>query len=622
MSSKKFFNHPLFEIRTTPILLSNKFDNFTLKHKLTKQPLFILCISFILGIISQELLLLTEKQIYSLLLFSLLTFLLPFFRFHKVYKYKYFSLIFFFFSLGIFAHSQKTKKVFLPQLKKNELIVFKITTKLNSNEKNRRYEVLAKAGKESFRSILSYPKSEVELDFLHYYKASAYINRVPKADRDFQFDYARYLSRKDIYFQSYLPNGFTSAPRNDLSFSEKIRQKRLETLNKIDRSKLSKKTREFTKGIILADRTEMDKETVMDFSKSGLMHILAISGSHMAVIFLLILLVLKPVFSAKYKKLKIIVALLLIWAFAIFIDYGSSVVRSCIMISCYYIYVLTQRKSDLLHSMAIAAFIILIADSNQFYDVGFQLSFSAVFGIFWLNSPILKYLPKPRNNFQDLLVNIVSISFAAQIATLPLVIYYFHQWSFISIPANLVVIPFSEILIVFSLLMTLLIAFSIQFSWLNLVYDFCVTKTLGLIHFFADVESFFHTMIPMTLLEVFVCFAIIYFLRFAIVSFNIQNVLKVMFFILNFVALRMLLNYRANQMNEVLVHRYFKEKIISVKNKDKVIFLVPEKSKMDKIQTYIIEPYLTSRRTKNYEARMIPDEMTEIKINDKIYYLK
>ena len=124
-----------------------------------------------------------------------------------------------------------------------------------------------------------------------------------------------------------------------------------------------------------------------------------------------------------------------------------------------------------------------------------------------------RYLPKPKNKFQNTLINIISVSFAAQIVTLPLVIYYFHQWSFISILANLVVIPFAEILIVFALLMTVLITFSLQFSWINVLYDFSVTWILKLIHFFADIDFAFHKMIPITLLEVLAAFIIIYYLR-------------------------------------------------------------------------------------------------------------
>ena len=87
--------------------------------------------------------------------------------------------------------------------------------------------------------------------------------------------------------------------------------------------------------------------------------------------------------------------------FAVFIDYGSSVVRSCLMLTFYYVMILLQRKPDLLHSMALSGLIILIADTQQLFDIGFQLSFLAVFGIYWLNRPVLNCLPKARNSVHD-----------------------------------------------------------------------------------------------------------------------------------------------------------------------------------------------------------------------------
>lgn len=587
-----------------------------------KEPLFILCLSFILGIFFQDILLFKFTAICIVLIFSFLSLFIFLIRSFYFYRLRSLSLVVFFFALGIFAHYLHSEKPELPDLKSNETIVFKLTKKLNSNTKNRRYEIVAWKENEEFKSVLSCPKSEKELDFQHFYKAQVYINKIEKPYHDFQFDYGKYLSRKEIYFQSYLQDLEGFVIRNDLSLSEKIKQKRLETLQKIDATSLNKSSREFTKGIILADRTEMDKEVVQDFTKSGLVHILAISGSHMAIIFWVILSVLKPVFPPKLRNYKIIIALFLIWSFAIFIDYGSSVVRSCMMITAYYIFVLLQRKTDLLHSMALAAFVILIADTNQLFEVGFQLSFSAVFGIFWLNQPILKYLPKPKNKVQNFMLNVFSISISAQIATLPLVIYYFHQYSFISIVANLVVIPFSELLIMFSLLMTVLIAFSIQFSWLNVVYDLVVHYILRVIHFFAELDFAFYKIIPMTLLEVFVAFIMVYYLRFAVSKFNFKNAVRAIYFLLLFSTVRFALNFRAAQVSEVLSHQYFKNTIVSEKIGDKVQFIMHENVDFEKVKSYIIEPYLTSRRVKDFEIIKIPASVDQVKINDQTYELK
>lgn len=131
----------------------------------------------------------------------------------------------------------------------------------------------------------------------------------------------------------------------------------------------------------------------------------------MIIIFWLIMFFLKRCFPLRLRNVAVIISLLLIWCFAVFIDYGSSVVRSCLMLTFYYIMVLLQRRPDLLHSMALAGLVILMLDTQQLFDIGFQLSFLAVFGIYWLNRPILNCLPKARNNIHDFSFRLLVLHF-------------------------------------------------------------------------------------------------------------------------------------------------------------------------------------------------------------------
>jgi len=592
---------------------------------MNKQPLLILWICFIFGILISEKLSLSTALINVFLGFSFLLITFSFLKFDFFFKIKDYVLAIFFVVLGVFAHHLNNKEQILPNFPSSSEVVFTLDKKLNSNEKNKRYEVkILKVNDEinHLGLVLSVPKEEKELDFKHFYKAEIYLNKVKANAQDFGFDYQKYLARKNIYFQGYAPTSFQVAEKENLTLSEKIKQKRLEVLQNIDQAKLSEKSKEFTKGIILADRTEMDRETVEDFSKSGLVHILAISGSHMAIIFWLILLLLKPIFPANFRNVPIVISLIFIWLFAIFIDFGSSVIRSCIMITAYYFYVLLQRKPDLLHAMAISGLAILIFDTNQLFDVGFQLSFIAVFGIFWLNEPILKYLPKPKNNVQNFLVNVISISIAAQLATLPLVIYYFHQYSLISVIANLVVIPFSEIIIVFALLMTILLGFGFEISWLNALYDSGVQLVLKVIHFFASLDVFFFKNIPMHWSEVIVLFSMIYFLRRFLTHHHLKSLIKVGFLVILFLMLRIGFNFYENSQSEILIHEFFKEKIISVKEKDKVVFFVKNSKNLEKQKKYIIEPYLVARRVNDFKIIFVPQNVKFLVINEKNYKLE
>ena len=584
---------------------------------MNKQPLLLMLLCYVLGIFFCDLIPTSIHQTVFLMSFALVFTMLSFFKVKILKELKNYSLGFLFFSVGVFSHYWHSKKSEIPNFQGKQTVVFQINKKLNSNKKYRKYEVLAKAEGNEINAILYVPKEEKQLDFKNYYQTKVYINKVESPNNDFQFDYAKYLARKGIYYQSFATDEILETPKKTLTISEKIRQKRLEILNTIDGSKLPKREREFLKGIILADRTEMDAEMVSDFSKSGLVHFLAISGTHLAIIFWLILYLLKPIFPAKFRKIPIVLSLLFIWSFTIFIDYGSSVVRSCLMITAYYSFVLLQRKPDLLHAMAIAGFAILIFDTHQVFDVGFQLSFVAVFGIFWLNEPILKNLPRPKNKIQDFLFNVISVSLAAQIATLPLVIFYFHQYSFLSIVANVIIVPFSEIIIIFSLLMTVLFAFKLEFSWLSFIYEKLVDFLLKSIHFFADQDWFFIKNIPLNWVELIILFVVIFLLR-GLFLHQSKTMLRFLGIALLFFMVRIIVDFYQFKKTETLVVENFNQKTIIQKEGNRAIFWVDKKSNNEMLKRSIIEPYITSRRIERYEIKVDPKGFTEVKIRSEL----
>lgn len=590
--------------------------------KLNRQPLLILVCCFIFGILFQEYFHLKANFIFAVFFICILISISTFFKSYFITKILDVSLSVFFFGFGICMHYLNSSAIPEISVKPNEIIVFKITKKLNSTDKNKKYEAIVEVDSQKINSVVLIPKESKELDFEHYYKAKTFISQPKSPLYHFQFDYAQYLHRKNIFYQCYINGEIASAVRNDLSFSEKIRQKRLEVLQEINQSEISAKSQEFLKGIILADRTEIDADTLKDFNRSGLVHFLAISGTHVVVIFGMLYFILAKILPLRFRKSIIISSLLFIWVFALFIGFGSSVVRSCIMLTVYFIYVLLQRKPDLLHSLALSAFIILIIDTQQFFDVGFQLSFLAVLGIYWLNQPILKHLPKQNNYFKKLIYNTVSISISAQLATLPLVLYYFHQFSFVSIIANFFIVPFSEVIIVFSFVMTALMAFDLNFSIINIIYEFIFEVLLNVIHWFADFNSLFFENISMNLAEVFSLFAVVYFLKFLIIKYSFKRVSNLSLAVMVFFIVRISFTIDEHRKEEVLVHHYRKGTIVSVKKENFVCFWIEKDKDLEKIKQYIINPYLSSRRLTNIVIKKLPSSSEKIVFNKKIYHLK
>lgn len=588
---------------------------------MNKQPLLILVICFILGICFQDWISLGEASIYGIAGGCLLILAAVLFNSYFLYKARSYLLSFLFIGIGIIAHYFNTDNGFNKNmdLAFNDTVIFKISKKLNSGSKYKKYEAVIRIGDRYANSLIYVPKYNEELNFNHYYKAKAYITQPKSPSYDFQFNYAKYLGRRKIYCQAFVSGKISSVKRNDLSLNDKISQKRLEVLQNIDRVKMSAKSKAFLKGIILADRTEIDQETVKDFNRSGLVHFLAISGTHIVVIFGIFYFLFVLLLPLKFRKYAVISSLVFIWLFAGFIGFGSSVLRSCIMLSVYFIYILLQRKPDLLHSLALSAFIILISDTHQFFDIGFQLSFLAVLGIFWLNQPILNYFPKQDNYFKRLLFNTISISLSAQLATLPLVLLYFHQFSFISILANFFIVPFSEIIIVFSFVLTSLIAVGMDISVIDTIYDAIIRILLEVIHWFADFDVLFFEGIPMNKMEVIVLFVILYVIRFVIIRFDFKNSMRFIMAIFIFLIARFSFNILAYHKDEVLVQDFYKNKVLLIKNGSAVCFWIKDYSEKDKVLQYIIKPYIASRRIHSVEIKIFPGHAQKVVYHGKIY---
>lgn len=594
------------------------------------QPLLILLICFIIGILFQEYLDMGKKSIYFLLIISGISLLSISIKTTFSQRIKDYCLGFFFFSIGIFVHDLNSVQPKIPALESKENIVFQLSKKLNSNEKNRRYivEVLAIPSNDvkdfaPIKTVLSIPRDQELLDFKHFYDAEVYIHSPEEINNDFQFDYKKYLARQEVYLQAYLPNDMLKTEKAEISFPDKIRQTRLEILNQINQSPLSPKIQEFLKGIILSDRTEMDKETVNDFNQTGLVHLLAISGSHMVIIFWITLFVFNQILPVKFRKVSIVLSLVLIWSFAIFIDYGSSVMRSCLMITCYYLMLLLQRKPDLLHSLALSAFILLIVDSQQLFELGFQLSYVAVLGIWWLSAPIKRLFRRPRSATEKFVYEITAMTFAAQIATLPLAVYYFHQFSFVSIFANLLIIPLSEVIIISSLLMVIMIAFGIKFLLVYEIFDASILYVLKVIHWFSSFETLMNKHLSLHLMEVGALFLAIYTLRFLIKDiFNLKYRLAFSFCLLLFFGFRVCFNIYNLEKKEVLVHHFYKDKVISIKNKDQIVFWLNSDKTEDRVKDFVITPYLVSRRVSDCKIDYYSEDAEAFVFEGNTYQLK
>lgn len=591
---------------------------------MTKQPLLFCTLFFILGILVQDFFQWNGWIVGSGLGLSIIILGLGLIKNIFFDQLKSIFLLLFFAILGVFCHFLNFQKNdFSPNITENKTqnIVFQLTKKLNSNEKNKRYEIEILNFEKPFSAVISIPKEQEELDFQHYYSASAYLNPTQKPLHDYQFDYQKYLARQNIFYQGYIPYSIYKTPRNEIGFQSQIKQWRLDLLQKVEKSSLKPNNQALLKGIILADRTEIDQETIHNFSQTGLIHILAISGTHIGIIFLSILFLLKPIFSVRLRHYPIYISLCCIWIFAIFIGLGTSVFRACLMISIYYLMMILQHKPDTLHAIGLSALIILIIDTQQVFNIGFQLSFLAVLGIFGFYRPFSQLFGSPKNLFSKWLINTFSLTLSAQIGVLPLIIFYFHQFSPMAILFNIPAIFVAQIFIIFSFLICILLGFNLDFNFILMIYDKFATLFLQMVDFFAKIDFSFVENIAFSPLEMVLFFGVLCCLRRILMDSSSKNIHHFLCSIFVFIGVKMLINFYYWQKEEILEHQFSKQNIISIKQGERCSFLISDNTDIQKIKNNIINPYITHRRIEHIEIQKLP-ENSEIIINGKNYSIK
>lgn len=588
---------------------------------MNKQPLFVVLISYILGIVFQEIFAFSWRYALMVLVMGG-GLLLGILYFKKVFiRYRSYGLIGFFFSLGTFCHFLNTRPSGPSQLPRQDTFIFYLNKKLNTAKENKRYEVTSIYGNESFPLILSVPKSQEDLDFKHFYQAELYVNRVQQPLNDYSFDYAQYLARQGIYWQALAFSDIRKFSVQRQGWESFFKQKRLDLLGNIETSGLQKTSVDFLKGVVLADRTEMDRGMVVNFQKSGLAHILAISGTHIGIIFGFFYFVFSHAIPLKLRRYAILLSLLSIWFFAFFIGFGNSVVRACIMLSSYFGFRIYQRKTDVLHALSVAGLLILGIDTQQFFNVGFQLSFAAVLGIFGLNRPFRNCLPHPRSSFQNVLTNVVSVTLSAQLATLPLVLYYFHQFSLLSFGANLLLILLFEVMILFSFVLVFLMVFGLEDIRVYHWYEIAMEQLLNVVNAFSRVDWGFSDRLSFSFGELILAFLLLYVFRFFLVQKNLKYGIYLGFCILLLWITKAILNFQSENQEEAMVHYTFNTACFSVKKGDEVVFYIKANDDPQALESHLIKPYLNSRRANHYRVIVLPHDTKEIRWKGKVFLL-
>lgn len=286
------------------------------------------------------------------------------------------------------------------------------------------------------------------------------------------FDFKQYAATQQIFHQVYLTKkDYRIINQNPLSITGSLLQKAKDyVLSTLHQYIKNNRERGVAEALLIGYKAHLDKTLMNAYSNTGVIHIIAISGLHLGMIYSLLLLLFKPI--ARFRQLKFVrtfCILFFLWGFALLTGAGASVLRAAVMFSFLLLGEQQNRPHHQLNSLAGSAFCLLIFKPAFLWDIGFQLSYAAVLGILFFARPIEKSLYL-KNKFLQMSWQMCSITLAAQMLTLPLLLYYFHSFPNLFLIANWIAVPVSG-LILYLLIGLLLVA---PFSFIAIPLGGCI----------------------------------------------------------------------------------------------------------------------------------------------------
>ena len=302
--------------------------------------------------------------------------------------------------------------------------------------------------------LLIYPENPLETGQIIWFEGEIY--PIPAKRNPMDFDHRRYRYFQNIHHQAYLKtNQYRVIDQKNLPMLEAWRKQQIAYWKVLleDPSIFSVAT-----AMVLGYKDELPGEVRATYAQTGASHVLAVSGLHVGLIYLILTRLFRQGRSRKgrrvWKVVNTLAGLLGIWGFAMLTGASPSVVRAATMFSFILLGKQLGRRISVFNSIAASAFLLLLINPFWLFHIGFQLSYLAVLGII-IFQPRWYHLWIPSNRLADKIWTLITVSLAAQMATLPLTIYYFHQFPVFFWLSGLIVVPAAPFIIGLSIAITL-----------------------------------------------------------------------------------------------------------------------------------------------------------------------
>ncbi len=272
------------------------------------------------------------------------------------------------------------------------------------------------------------------------------------------FDFSRYMHTQNVHYQAFLKPGNwqVTAGVKTKKLKRVAREIQGCLLNVLQRHLRQEDLYAIAAALVLGDKAAIDEELRSAYANTGAMHVLAVSGLHVGLLYMGLGFLLKNVSknSVIGSFFKALIPLVVIWAFAFISGASASVLRAATMFSFFVVAKAIKRDGNVYNILAASAFCLLLINPYAIMDVGFQLSYLALLGIIFFQRKIYRFIFL-KNKWGDHIWKLISVGIAAQLTTFPLTIFYFHQFPLYFWLSGVIVVPAAALILSLGMLLFL-----------------------------------------------------------------------------------------------------------------------------------------------------------------------
>jgi len=410
--------------------------------------------------------------------------------------------------------------------------------------------------------------SRLKVDDKLYLKSD--FKEVNSPKNPYYFDYKKYLEKQQIHHQLFTSNTeFLSLPKRVFSFKGLAAKFRVKINKALIKNGFKNDELGVINALLLGQRQDISPDLIQSYTGAGAIHILAVSGLHVGIILLLLNFVFKPIESIKHGKVyKTIILVLILWSFAIIAGLSASVVRAVSMFTIIAIAMNLNRPTNVFNTLAISMFFLLLFKPTFIFDVGFQLSYLAVFAIVIIQ-PMLYSLWHPKTKFFKFLWGIFTVTLAAQFGIIPISLFYFHQFPGLFFVSNLVIIPFLGTILGFGIIVIGLALLNVLPEFLASTYGSIIGLMNTFVGWISDQESFLFKDISFNIEHVLISYLLLILIINFIKQKTYRSVIYLLIAILFSQGYFIYDSYKSNSKVFVIFHKS-RYSIIGFKNKNQL----------------------------------------------------